>query len=297
MTRPASFLDKEPAELEEFLLRLARQDAAPPAARQRALRGAASLAAGVGLLSAVNSTSAGSSSLKLSGWLAAKWLTGGLAAGLLSLSAAQAITQLASKPESASDTRESVRKPVLALRAGARVARSAGVSSAPLAENSTPPSPLVVPAPRAAESSLAESPLAKSSLAKSSEGPLPMRAASASPIQVSAPAAVGNSPPPVDETKPSSLSRELRYLERARSALARHAFGEASAALGQYTAEFPKGSLQMEAAALRVDAVRQAGDSAGARALASSFLEAYPSSPLAARVRAAQSFPPEMKKP
>ena len=96
----------------------------------------------------------------------------------------------------------------------------------------------------------------------------------------------------------SSLTRELSLLEQARRALVQRAAPRALQALNEYRAQFPSGSLQAEAAALRVEAVGQAGDHALARQQAAAFLSSYPTSPLAARVRAlSDSFGADLPKP
>ena len=91
---------------------------------------------------------------------------------------------------------------------------------------------------------------------------------------------------PAPANSRSSLTRELTILEQVHSALAQHAPGRALQALDDYHAEFPRGSLQIEAAALRVEAVGQSGNHALAQRLARALLASYPNSPLGARVRA-----------
>ena len=75
-------------------------------------------------------------------------------------------------------------------------------------------------------------------------------------------------------------------LEQARSALSQHAAKRALQTLDTYRAEFPRGSMQVEASALRIEAVGQSGDRALAQSLAQSFLDTFPTGPVAARVRA-----------
>jgi outer membrane protein assembly factor BamD (BamD/ComL family) len=57
------------------------------------------------------------------------------------------------------------------------------------------------------------------------------------------------------------------------------------AALDDYQRRFPRGVLQQEAAMLRIEALLARGDKATARRLSQRFLEQYPRSALAARVK------------
>ena len=61
----------------------------------------------------------------------------------------------------------------------------------------------------------------------------------------------------------------------------------ALAALDRYDAKYAKpGSLQVEAAALRIEALARNGDRERAASLAAAFLSRHPRSPYAARIRA-----------
>lgn len=268
-----NFLDKPADELAEFLLRVARADVAPQAARERALQNVASAALGLSVLSGSAALGTRSTLLKGTSWLVAKWLAAGLTSGLLGIGAAQEIQQLASKP-----------KPH-AVRAQTLAAPSA--PPARLAARAEPPSselPAATDAPPAA---------AFPELAASAALPAPVLAGgSAAPAvaheQKSTPRASSDSSgvaSPLASSK-SSLTRELTFLEQARSALSQHHPGGALQALDEYRSEFPRGSMQIEAAALRVEAVGQSGDHAHAAQLARAFLTSFPTSPLAARVRA-----------
>jgi hypothetical protein len=84
----------------------------------------------------------------------------------------------------------------------------------------------------------------------------------------------------------AALAREVAQLRRARASLVAGAPGAAQQALDQYAQQFPAGALRAEAAALRIEAVAMRGEGALVRSLASDFLTRFPSSPLAARVRA-----------
>jgi hypothetical protein len=84
------------------------------------------------------------------------------------------------------------------------------------------------------------------------------------------------------------MDAELALLRTARAAL--HAGDAAGAldAIARYEAEFPKGSLRPEAAALAINAEIAAGRPNDARRRADAFLAQYPDSPLAPRVRKAR---------
>ena len=270
MTSSESMLDKEPEELGRLLLEAARQDGAPAAARERALLSVTSVALGMGVGVASSAVAFGSrtSVAKASGWLVAKWLAVGLSSGVVTIAVAQEVQQAITShtqpalPAAALAVKQVERVPVSTVRerpvldpqndvpvaSSTTVASAAQTALAP-AVVSAPPAYGVVPAPQSA----------------------------AEPAASALPAAK-------DTT--STLTRELSLLEQARAALAQHSAPRALQALNDYRAQFPNGSLQAEAAALRVEAAGQAGDRALAERLAASFLVSYPTSPLAARVRA-----------
>ncbi len=75
-------------------------------------------------------------------------------------------------------------------------------------------------------------------------------------------------------------------LDRALAELRRGAATDALRILDRYDREFPRGALQPEATAARVEALMAKGDRARAKAIAEQFLAAHPDSPLAHRVRA-----------
>jgi hypothetical protein len=80
------------------------------------------------------------------------------------------------------------------------------------------------------------------------------------------------------ESTVPQLTRETRRLDRARLALRTGAPKQALQEIAAYEAEFPSGNLQPEATVLHVEALMQMGDEAGARAVASAFASAYPTS-------------------
>jgi outer membrane protein assembly factor BamD (BamD/ComL family) len=75
-------------------------------------------------------------------------------------------------------------------------------------------------------------------------------------------------------------------LDRASALLAAHDVHGARAELDAYEARFSRGAMRLEATVLRIEALRQSGNTAAADALANDFLAKHPTSPLAARVRA-----------
>jgi hypothetical protein len=85
---------------------------------------------------------------------------------------------------------------------------------------------------------------------------------------------------------PAPLSAELGALDAARSALGRGQANEALAALDAYARNFPHGKLGLEAEVLRIDALAKSGQAAAASKRAQAFVERYPNSVLAARLRA-----------
>jgi hypothetical protein len=301
-----NLLDKPADELTEFLLRVARTDAAPDAARERALKSVASAALGIGVLSGTAALGSRTTLFKGTSWLVAKWLAAGMTSGLLSIGAVQGIAQLAA-PSSA--RLEAPHGP--STRAAASPARFTprAVSLAPAMPAAEPaePAPAMPAAEPAAEPAepgptpeLAPVPALPSQATASARSAVnaPRATPSHEPRSASPPASVVSSVTAPLASRTSSLTRELSLLEQARTALTNHSPSGALQALAEYRAEFPHGSLQVEAAALRVEAVEQSGNPALARKLAQSFLANFPNSPLAARVRAfSDVLVPDAQKP
>ena len=270
-TPPSTFLDQEPEELELFLLRIARQEVAPTEARERTLLKVASAAAGVGFLAGSSAFGTGQTMLKATGWLAAKWLVVGVGSGLMTIAVAQGVSQLASGPAPG--------EPAQPARAAAPKARHA--SAPPLAGT------LGTPITPTSDAPAAEAPAASSAV------PRPVFGSAAPDPSTRAPRVVEAAPAPE-----STLTRELGLLEQARGALTQRSPTQAQRSLDAYALAFPGGALQVEAAALRVEAVGQSGNRALATQLAEAFLSRYPTSPLAARVRGYANMPPnELEQP
>jgi len=114
-------------------------------------------------------------------------------------------------------------------------------------------------------------------------------AAKAPPAETPAPAAAAApSPAPAQAAQPSGqLGEELALLSQVRSAVQEGTPGRALELLTGYEARFGKPILEMEADALRVDALCRSGQREAARASAEAFQNEWPNSPLGRRVAAA----------
>jgi hypothetical protein len=103
-----------------------------------------------------------------------------------------------------------------------------------------------------------------------------------------APAAAVEPAPAPQAAEPSGqLGEELALLSQVRSAVQEGAPGRALELLSGYEARFGKPILEMEADALRVDALCRSGQRDAARASAEAFQNEWPNSPLGRRVAAA----------
>gem|GEM_PF-686136 len=296
-----SFFDKPEGELEAFLLRIARADAAPKAARERTLQAVGSVALGLGVLSGTAALGSRTTLLKGTSWLVAKWLAAGMGTGLFGVAVTQGVQQLVSEPASSPASHALSAPPRTPVRPNLSSALVAPDSVTAVAE-AEPPAPSATapatpapatPAPAtpapATPAPVVRAPERTSAVAPAAIGPgfsmAPVTSAAREPKGPPATSSVAAEAPAPANSR-SSLTRELTILEQVHSALAQHAPGRALQALDDYHAEFPRGSLQIEAAALRVEAVGQSGNHALAQRLARAFLASYPNSPLGARVRA-----------
>jgi hypothetical protein len=96
------------------------------------------------------------------------------------------------------------------------------------------------------------------------------------------------SPAPAPAPQPpkeSALSREMRSLDGAKALLERGDAQGTLAALDRHDREFPGGSLRMESAMLRVEALLAKGDESGAKARARDLLAKDPNGPHSKRLR------------
>lgn len=230
---PETWLDKPVHEIEALLLRIARTDAAPVEAREGAMRNVAAAALGASALSSTAALGARGSLLKGTSWLAAKWLAIGVGAGLLGIGVAQGIQELTARPAA----------PVAEPRAVAGARPTQPQALAVALESAIP-----APQPEAAQQK-PPSPSAP---------PLPSTTAGASASEPKSTSRVSSEPavmafPPANTKR--SLTHELTLLEQTRSALQQDAVSLALQTLEQYRREFPHGSMQSQADALRVEAL------------------------------------------
>lgn len=107
--------------------------------------------------------------------------------------------------------------------------------------------------------------------------------ASASPPG-SASAVIPSVPKAPTPASPSAFDREQSLLERARAALVRHDASAAAEALDALDAQFPTSRHGEERDYLRIQLLRERGDTAAVRERARAFLAAHPDSLLRARV-------------
>lgn len=94
-------------------------------------------------------------------------------------------------------------------------------------------------------------------------------------------------PPPspaTTATASDAFDREQSLLERARSALVRHDADAAEKALDEHDRQFPRSRHTEERDYLRIQVLRERGDTARVRERAKAFLAKYPDSMLRARV-------------
>ena len=144
-------------------------------------------------------------------------------------------------------------------------------------------SPTEVVAPRAVR---ADNPAAAGTENEVSSPP-GVSASPAIPGPVAAPhPRLGVSPGRSHPSTPAGLAAELSALDAAAKVLARGEAEHAMALLEAYGREFPRGSLALEAAVLRTEALEQAGRHAEAALQARAFVKNHPRSPLAERMRA-----------
>jgi len=106
--------------------------------------------------------------------------------------------------------------------------------------------------------------------------------ASAPSMMPSAPSA--STAPHAAPASTDAFDREQSLLERARSALVRHDAAAAEQALDEHDRQFPRPRHAEERDYLRIQTLRERGDSARARERAQAFLAKYPTSLLRARV-------------
>ncbi|AKV00749.1 hypothetical protein AKJ09_07412 [Labilithrix luteola] len=107
-----------------------------------------------------------------------------------------------------------------------------------------------------------------------------------SPDLLPTPSASPHPHPSSAQSAPASLSEQLRHLERARAALDAGDGATAERLVDEYEARYRGGAFVQEAEVLRIEASLQRRNRARAERLEATFLEKFPKSPHAARVRA-----------
>jgi hypothetical protein len=100
-------------------------------------------------------------------------------------------------------------------------------------------------------------------------------------------------PPTASVVEPGRLARETAALRAANEALRSGAAARSLSLLDAFAKEFPGGVLTEEALATRVSALCALGRVSEARAVGTRFVQRYPRSPVAARVRGSCAMPKE----
>ena len=98
-------------------------------------------------------------------------------------------------------------------------------------------------------------------------------------------AASASARPPASAAPGAGLAEEVALLDRARRAIRAGDAAGALALLDGYRTSFPRGLLAPEASVLRIDALMATGQRARAQAESRSFLQKFPGSPHAVRLR------------
>ncbi|HVY26171.1 MAG TPA: hypothetical protein VHB79_06445 [Polyangiaceae bacterium] len=117
--------------------------------------------------------------------------------------------------------------------------------------------------------------------------PMP-EAATPPPSPAAIPRERGTTPQPHTSSSSGApgIQEQIALIDRARSAVAAGQPAVAMAALDEYQRRFPGGVLTQEATLLRIETLLARGDKASAARLGQRFLQRYPRSAMAARVRA-----------
>lgn len=254
------------------MLRSARLDEPPRGAQERALVVAGSALAGATAASAAN---------------AAGVVAGTAASGAASGSSASGVV-----PAVMTWKIVGIVGAVGAVAIGAAVRLPATLASHAATEPaaaSAPSPPLVTPPPAPVASYVTrvtaheEAPPPNDSIALVPSGqPLPLPTT----VRLSSPSP---SPSPPAASADSALASELGLLDEARAAMAASDPKRAGSVLDAYAARFPRGTLVLEAAMLRIEAMNAEGNREGARALATRLLVEHPTSPYTDRLRSWQS--------
>lgn len=231
------------------VIRSARLDVPSPRLKRDLLRNIAAAGGAAGVATAT-------ASAKALGGLVLKWLTLGVAVGVLSVGTAFYLRRAAPR-------RASVPGNATAMHSMPNAGVPAEVSAR---------SPL--PSLQASSVATLAVPPAAASIAEPHARPSPP------------PASAMNRESPASQ---SQISEEIAAIKSARDALASHDATGALSALDRYRRTYPAGLFGVEAQVLRIDALLELGQYAAARELAQRFLAAQPDSPYARHVRSVAS--------
>jgi len=216
---------------------------------------------------------------KVGGVVLAKWLLGGMALGLVTITGAEVVGRAPKTPDrhaSEAPRQRIERSPSLAVSLGQGPPPRAALASA---EQAAPSAPLpdarlrfaVAPAREAAGMAVPGA----SAIASNPSAALSPTASYAALPTTAAPVAT------------TALAEEMRLLDAARRSLASGDSRGALSTLASYERAFPQGALRPEASVLKVRALLAAGDRSGAEALGQRVIERAPKSEHADAVRAA----------
>jgi TolA-binding protein len=300
----STFWDRDPDDLERYLLEQGRLDRAGDKARERTIAHATAIAmAGAGLAGTSVTTGAAAAASAAPWALVMKWVAVGVASGGLAVGAVEEWRY--ARPT----------EPAPSIAAVARATPSTGPSTptgrvharSNELENTAEPAPARLPIPlesnpspavtEASATISAENAEVARGNAKTHNEPSSSELAGArvanpvagrrEPNAAEAPAAsLMLAPPPGLGLPPgATLQGELYLLDEARRSLEAHAGAQALAALDAYAQRYPSGGMRIEASALRIEALFALGQRDRAEALARAFLATHASSPAAMRVR------------
>jgi hypothetical protein len=236
----------------------------------------AAAALGLGSAALTSATAAegaavGSAVVKAGPLFLLKWVGIGTVAGVVSLGAVRAVAPRSSAPPPV----------VTAVSAPAAPKTTAPID--PVPSRLDPPIETTQPEepPAVAQAPHAVRRVADPTVINSQ----PARAPSSPPA--AEPPSPANAPvsPATPTVTSSTLAAEVAMLDQARNAVSAKSGDRALDLLGRYAQKFPSGTLGLEAAVLRIEALYLAGSTAAARALAREFLASHPTSTHASHVR------------
>jgi type IV secretory pathway VirB10-like protein len=260
------------------ILRSAESDIPSEQSRARVAR-ALGLAAGAAASGeAAAATGAGAAATASSGW----WMAGAVVLGL-GLAGVAAIGGYQAFEDSPAETRTGRAAPRADIETAAPEAAppEAMPKAAPETAPLGPPAPEV--APRPARRAVSD---ARRETARREPRRIDSRRQEARPDRAQPDAARSETKARPAAVDAGRLAAEVALLDRARAELARGDTAAAARSLARHGREFAGGALVAEAQFLELRILLRRGQRAAATALARRFLERFPLSPLARRVRA-----------